>query len=58
MSQVLEPSVTVDPDELRDALAVANVPCLIGVLYQLTGDSRWLDEPYPDRPHRRLRRPR
>ncbi|OBB26097.1 FAD-dependent oxidoreductase [Mycolicibacterium peregrinum] len=46
MSQVLEPSVTVDPDELRDALAVANVPCLIGVLYQLTGDSRWLDEPY------------
>ncbi|GAA2533297.1 flavin-containing monooxygenase [Mycolicibacterium diernhoferi] len=46
MSQLLEPGVTLDADELRDALAEANVPCLIGVLYQLTGDARWLAEPY------------
>lgn len=46
MSQLLEPSVSLDADELREALATANVPCLIGVLYQLTGDARWLDEPY------------
>ncbi|MGE2716289.1 flavin-containing monooxygenase [Mycolicibacterium litorale] len=46
MSQLLQPGVALDADELREALADANVPCLIGVLYQLTGDSRWLDEPY------------
>ncbi|OBF46838.1 flavin-containing monooxygenase [Mycolicibacterium monacense] len=46
MSQLLEPTATIDADELRDALATANVPCLIGVLYQLTGDPRWLGEPY------------
>lgn len=46
MSQLLEPDVALDADELRDALAEANVPCLIGVLYQLTGDARWLAEPY------------
>ncbi len=46
MSQLLEPGVPLDAEELRDALAEANVPCLIGVLYQLTGDARWLAEPY------------
>ncbi len=46
MSQLLEPGATLDAEELRDALAEANVPCLIGVLYQLTGDARWLAEPY------------
>lgn len=46
MSQLLEPGVTLDADELREALAEANVPCLIGVLYQLTGDARWLSDPY------------
>ncbi len=34
----------------RDALAVANIPTLIPVLVQLTGDQRWLEEPYlPER---------
>ncbi|MGE2836869.1 flavin-containing monooxygenase [Mycobacterium sp. SMC-4] len=45
MSQLADPSV-INVEELREALDVANVPCLIGVLYQLTGDGKWLDEPY------------
>ncbi|HEY0487341.1 MAG TPA: NAD(P)-binding domain-containing protein [Mycobacteriales bacterium] len=35
---------------LRDALAEANIPTLLMVLVQLTGDERWLAEPY--RPQR------
>jgi len=51
VSQLLEPSTAanadeVNADELKEALAGANVPCLLAVLYQLTGDTRWLDEPY------------
>ena len=33
-------------DRLRDAVAVANIPSLIPVLVQLTGDERWLEDPY------------
>jgi 4-hydroxyacetophenone monooxygenase len=33
-------------DRLRDAVAVANIPSLIPVLVQLTGDERWLADPY------------
>ena len=33
-------------DKLRSAMAVANIPTLIPVLVQLTGDERWLEEPY------------
>ena len=33
-------------NRLRDAVAVANIPSLIPVLVQLTGDERWLDDPY------------
>src|SRR4051812_27867595 len=33
-------------DRLREAVAVANIPALIPVLAQLTGDERWLDDPY------------
>jgi 4-hydroxyacetophenone monooxygenase len=32
--------------ELRDALADADIPVLLMVLVQLTGDRRWLHEPY------------
>lgn len=32
--------------ELRAALAEANLPTLLLVLVQLTGDRRWLDDPY------------
>ena len=41
-------------DEARafsDALAIANIPSLLMVLVQLTGDLRWLEEPFrPSRP--------
>ncbi len=34
-----------------EAVAIANIPTLLMVLVQLTGDLRWLDEPYrPKRP--------
>ncbi|WP_236795212.1 NAD(P)/FAD-dependent oxidoreductase [Amycolatopsis sp. GM8] len=33
-------------DELRAALAAANIPILLLVLAQLTGDHSWLDSPY------------
>ncbi|PQE00824.1 NAD(P)/FAD-dependent oxidoreductase [Mycobacterium sp. EPG1] len=46
MTQLLDPEATLDAEALRNALAEANVPCLIGVLYQLTGDDRWLSHPY------------
>jgi 4-hydroxyacetophenone monooxygenase len=45
-------AATAAPDEdLRRALAAANLPTLILVLHQLTGDPRWLEPPYrPSRP--------
>lgn len=33
-------------DQLRAAVAVANVPTMLMVLVQLTGELRWLEEPY------------
>jgi 4-hydroxyacetophenone monooxygenase len=33
-------------EELRDALQVANLPTLLMVLAQLTGERRWLEPPY------------
>ena len=52
-----ESVVTVSPDNLqpsdaalRSALEVANIPTLLLVLVHLTGDDRWLAEPY--QPHR------
>lgn len=33
-------------ERLREALDIANIPSLIPVLVQLTGDERWLDDPY------------
>src|SRR3954447_6776620 len=35
-----------DPDALAAALEHANLPTLVPVLYQLTGDRRWLADPY------------
>ena len=32
--------------ELRESLAVANVPTLLLVVAQLTGETRWLQPPY------------
>lgn len=39
-----------DEQALRDALEVANIPTLVVVLAHLTGDDRWLRDPY--RPQR------
>lgn len=45
---VADPEVPVEVDdaELHDAIGVANIPVLLMVLYHLTGDERWLAEPY------------
>jgi 4-hydroxyacetophenone monooxygenase len=39
-----------EAQHFAEAIAIANVPTLLMVLVQLTGDQRWLDEPY--RPQR------
>jgi 4-hydroxyacetophenone monooxygenase len=39
-------STRLDTDELRAAVAAGHIPSLIPMLYQLTGDQRWLNEPY------------
>lgn len=36
----------IDPARLRDALAEANIPSLVPLLVQLTGDRKWTREPY------------
>ena len=43
---------------LRDAVAIANIPSLIPVLVQLTGDERWLDGSVPADAGPRAQRPR
>lgn len=37
---------TFDENELRDALAVANLPTLLMVMFQLSGEARWIEEPF------------
>lgn len=46
MTQSTDQSSVMDPAELRRAVDVANVPTLLMVLYQLTGDEAWLQSPY------------
>ena len=36
----------VDDNDLREAIGSANIPILLMVLVQLTGDQRWLEPPY------------
>ncbi|BAH50773.1 flavin-containing monooxygenase [Rhodococcus opacus B4] len=36
--------------DLRDALAVANLPTLLAALAHLTGEDRWIDEPFVPTP--------
>jgi 4-hydroxyacetophenone monooxygenase len=43
-----------DPEQARSALEEANLPTLIAVLYQLTGDESWLKEPFLPRRNRGL----
>jgi len=47
--QVAEPAAEHD-QRLESAMAAANIPTLVAVLYQLTGEHRWLAAPYA--PHR------
>lgn len=35
-----------DESSLREALAVANLPTLLMVMFQLSGDRRWISDPY------------
>lgn len=46
MHHVVTPDPSLDPHRLRAAIAQGNIPSLLPVLYQLTGDQRWLHEPY------------
>ena len=39
-------SATTDEQRFADAVAIANIPTLLMVLVQLTGERRWLHEPY------------
>ena len=40
-----------EEQQFKEAIAVANIPTLLMVLVQLSGDKRWLDAPYkPKRP--------
>jgi 4-hydroxyacetophenone monooxygenase len=43
---MMKPDCPVDEARLKRALHVANLPTLTMVLFQLTGDQRWLDDPY------------
>jgi 4-hydroxyacetophenone monooxygenase len=36
----------IDPEVLRDALLVANIPTLVPLLFQLSGEPKWLADPY------------
>jgi 4-hydroxyacetophenone monooxygenase len=49
ITQSLEDQLT-DGGELQEALAVANIPTLLLLLTHLTGDDRWVQDPY--RPQR------
>jgi 4-hydroxyacetophenone monooxygenase len=40
------PPQTLDRERLRDAISAANIPALAMVVHQLTGDRRWLEDPY------------
>ena len=40
------PGAPLDPEALAWAMERANLPTLVPVLYQLTGDPRWLADPY------------
>lgn len=39
-------TASIDPDRLRSALSAAHLPSLLMVLFQLTGDEKWIHDPY------------
>jgi 4-hydroxyacetophenone monooxygenase len=50
MKEVIQRNGQDDAKRFAEAIAIANVPTLLMVLVQLTGDLRWMEEPY--RPQR------
>jgi 4-hydroxyacetophenone monooxygenase len=42
----VERAVEIDADRLRTSVDAANLPALLMSLFQLTGDRKWLEEPY------------
>jgi 4-hydroxyacetophenone monooxygenase len=51
MNQKSTADSTADDLQLADAIAIANIPTLVPMLVQMTGDMRWLEAPYrPRRP--------
>ncbi len=42
----VQPTTTWSAQLLADAIAIANIPTLLMVLVQLTGDDRWIRDPY------------
>lgn len=46
MSEQEMTSVTTLADRIRSAVALANIPTLLMVLVQMTGDMGWLEDPY------------
>ena len=46
MTETTAPAERTDEERIADAVAIANVPTLLMVLVQLTGDMRWIREPY------------
>lgn len=43
------PLLKIDDARLAEAIAIANIPTLLMVLVQMTGDRRWLNDPYRPR---------
>ena len=46
MAALEPPDPRLADDALRDGIAVANVPVLLLLLFQITGDRRWIEAPY------------
>ena len=49
-----ERSESLNKDQLQEAVAIANIPTLLMVLVQMTGDLCWLEDPYRPRRARGL----
>lgn len=43
------PALGIDDAAIREGVAVANIPVLLLLLFQMTGDRRWLEDPYRPR---------
>lgn len=46
MSPVFTPNPNLDRATVHAAVTAGNIPCLLPVLYQLTGEEKWLSPPY------------